>query len=287
MHEPGAETIGYKFAVIFPVEVVPQRPRQARRPEAHAGIRRLPRDLHSRRGEDCPWPCFPRSSRAVRLAGARRRAGARAAPAGEPARRRSRAAARNGEPRRRRAAPRDRGALPAAAAGAPMSSSRRRMGSTCRCRSALPDGGRRRRLRFEVDLSRGGNARELKGKTLTLTLVSDGAAKPPRTVPGTVRLASLSGLACDRQAHKLAAASQPCSRFNLCDSERITAMTIKVGDRLPDSTFMTMGPTAPPSRRRRPRCSAARRSRCSRCPAPTRPPATSSTWPASCRTTTS
>ena len=39
-------------------------------------------------------------------------------------------------------------------------------------------------LRFEVDLSRGDNARELKGKTLTLTLVSDaGATEATWTVP--------------------------------------------------------------------------------------------------------
>ena len=39
-------------------------------------------------------------------------------------------------------------------------------------------------LRFEVDLSRGGNARELKAKTLTLTLVSDaGATEATWTVP--------------------------------------------------------------------------------------------------------
>lgn len=39
-------------------------------------------------------------------------------------------------------------------------------------------------LRFEVDLSRGDNARELKGKTLTLTLVSDaGATEAMWTVP--------------------------------------------------------------------------------------------------------
>lgn len=39
-------------------------------------------------------------------------------------------------------------------------------------------------VRFEVDLARGGNARELKGKTLTLTLVSrDGATETTWTVP--------------------------------------------------------------------------------------------------------
>ena len=39
-------------------------------------------------------------------------------------------------------------------------------------------------VRFEVDLSRGGNARELKGKTLTLTLVSSaGATEATWTVP--------------------------------------------------------------------------------------------------------
>jgi DsbC/DsbD-like thiol-disulfide interchange protein len=39
-------------------------------------------------------------------------------------------------------------------------------------------------LRFEVDLSRGGNAQELRGKTLTLTLVSDaGATEASWSVP--------------------------------------------------------------------------------------------------------
>ena len=39
-------------------------------------------------------------------------------------------------------------------------------------------------VRFEVDLARGGNARELKGKTLTLTLVCDaGATEATWTVP--------------------------------------------------------------------------------------------------------
>ena len=39
-------------------------------------------------------------------------------------------------------------------------------------------------LRFEVDLSRGGNAHELRAKTLTLTLVSDaGATEATWSVP--------------------------------------------------------------------------------------------------------
>ena len=39
-------------------------------------------------------------------------------------------------------------------------------------------------VRFEVDLARAGNARELKGKTLKLTLVSDaGATETAWTVP--------------------------------------------------------------------------------------------------------
>ena len=47
----------------------------------------------------------------------------------------------------------------------------------------LPDGADGT-LRFEVDLSRGGNARELRAKTLTLTLVSDvGATEATWTVP--------------------------------------------------------------------------------------------------------
>ena len=46
------------------------------------------------------------------------------------------------------------------------------------------DGSRTDTQRFEVDLSRGDNARELKGKTLTLTLVSDaGATETTWTVP--------------------------------------------------------------------------------------------------------
>ena len=42
---------------------------------------------------------------------------------------------------------------------APISSSRRRTASTCRCRRAARCRARRHTLRFEVDLSRGGNAR--------------------------------------------------------------------------------------------------------------------------------
>jgi DsbC/DsbD-like thiol-disulfide interchange protein len=54
-------------------------------------------------------------------------------------------------------------------------------GLTCR-RSACPM--QPMKLRFEIDLSRGGNARELKAKTLTLTLVGEtGAAEATWTVP--------------------------------------------------------------------------------------------------------
>ena len=64
-----------------------------------------------------------------------------------------------------------------------MSSSRRRTASTCRCRSGCRTAPTAT-ARFEVDLSRGGNARELKGKTLTLTLVSDaGATEATWAVP--------------------------------------------------------------------------------------------------------
>ena len=108
----------------------------------------------------------------------------------EPPRRRPAAQARDGEPRGRRAAPDDRGALPARHDGAdlfieapdglyvPMA---KRLPDAARRAGGGPDGGL---ARFEVDLSRTGNAQELKGKTLTLTLVSDaGATETAWTVP--------------------------------------------------------------------------------------------------------
>ena len=150
------------------------RSRQARRPGAHRGIRHLPGNLHPGRGEILarafPPPARgqprPRSSAHWSACRARRPA---AAPS-DPELRRV-----DGKPRRQPPAPVHRACASRTATAAPTSSSKRRLGFTCRCRNVCRTAPTER-LRFEVDLSRGGNARDLKAKTLTLTLVSDGGA---------------------------------------------------------------------------------------------------------------
>ncbi len=66
MHEPGAETIGYKMRCHLPGRGGAEGRRQARRPRAHRGVRRLPRDLHPGRGEVVADAASRRSSRARR-----------------------------------------------------------------------------------------------------------------------------------------------------------------------------------------------------------------------------
>ena len=132
LHEPGAETIGYKNSVLFPVEVVPKDARQ-------------PVDLAlTLEFGVCREICIPAEAKfslalrpswhvgqsLTRGAGG---VGARAAPGCEPPRRRPAAEERDGHPRGRRAASHDCGALRRATARAPTSSSRPRMGSTCPC----------------------------------------------------------------------------------------------------------------------------------------------------------
>jgi DsbC/DsbD-like thiol-disulfide interchange protein len=92
MQEPGAETIGYKSAVILPRRGGAERSRQTRGPKAHGGIRRLP-DICIPAEAKLSLALLPLAARGRSLAGARRRHGAGAAPTGEPARQRSRAAA--------------------------------------------------------------------------------------------------------------------------------------------------------------------------------------------------
>ena len=148
--------------------------------EADAGVRHLPRDLHPGAGDG--QPSLPaEGARGQAAVGDPRRAGARAPPAGErrrddpelqAARRASTAPSRSSV----------RGSLSARRHGRRPLHRGARRDLSCRC----PSGSRMRptaRPRFEVDLSRGDNARDLKGKTLTLTLVSeDGASEAFRAV---------------------------------------------------------------------------------------------------------
>jgi peroxiredoxin len=62
-------------------------------------------------------------------------------------------------------------------------------------------------------------------------------------------------------------------------------MTIKVGDRLPDSTFMTMGPDGAPKPAKTAEVFGGKRVALFAVPGAYT--ATSSIWPASCKTTTS
>ena len=79
MQEPGAETIGYKSAVIFPVEVVPSDPSKPVGLKLTAGIRRLPGHLHSRRGEIVPHsPSLAARGRCLRRRSSPRWSGCRA-----------------------------------------------------------------------------------------------------------------------------------------------------------------------------------------------------------------
>ena len=51
MQEAGGEAIGYKGDVLFPVEVTPKDPGEPVSSQAGAGVRHLPRHLHSRDGQ--------------------------------------------------------------------------------------------------------------------------------------------------------------------------------------------------------------------------------------------
>jgi DsbC/DsbD-like thiol-disulfide interchange protein len=181
MQEPGAQTIGYSSAVIFPIEVIPA---DASKPvdlklTAEFGICReicVPAEakislaLSPRQLEGQPLPALVGALERVPRPQAGRRAG-------DPELRRVAASLDGNRPHLSidvRFPGGDRGAdvFVEAPAGLYVPLPKR-----------LPDGADGT-LRFEVDLSRGGNARELAAKTLTLTLVSDAGATEARwTVP--------------------------------------------------------------------------------------------------------
>ena len=181
MQEPGAETIGYTSAVVFPVEVVPREPAKPvdlvlklefgvcreicipaeaklslalppsqlvgdASPALLAALERVPRSPASRRPTD---PDIPHVSASLDGSSPRISIEAR---------------------------------VPLGGRGADLFVEAPE-GLYVPLPKRLPDGADGT-LRFEVDLSRGGNARELRAKTLTLTLVSDvGATEATWTVP--------------------------------------------------------------------------------------------------------
>lgn len=179
--EPGAESLGYKGAVIFPLEVVPK---DAAKPVGLELVVSL---------GICREICIPAEARlsltlppsllegkpvpAVAAALERVPKPAAKAAASAPRLERTKAILEGERPRlviEARFAPGSRGGdvFIEAPDGIYIPQPKR-----------LPEGSGDT-LRFEVDLSRGDNARELRGKTLTLTLVSDaGAAEATWTVP--------------------------------------------------------------------------------------------------------
>jgi DsbC/DsbD-like thiol-disulfide interchange protein len=181
MHEPGAETLGYKGAVIFPLEVVPK---DASKPVSldlvvHLGIcRDICIPAEARLSLVLP-PTLLQGKPAAAVAAALGRVPRPAAKAGAHAPRVERTqAVLDGErphlmiEARFPPGSRDGDVFIEAPDGLYVPQPRR-----------LSDGSGEVQ-RFEVDLSRGDNAREFKGKTLTLTLVSDaGATEAAWTVP--------------------------------------------------------------------------------------------------------
>jgi len=181
LQEPGAQTIGYSSAVIFPIEVIPA---DASKPvdlklTAEFGICReicVPAEakfslaLSPRQLEGQPLPALVGAlERVPRPQNGRR--------VGDPELQRVAASLDGNRPHLSidvRFPNGDRGAdvFVEAPAGLYVPLPKR-----------LPDGADGT-LRFEVDLSRGGNARDLQAKTLTLTLVSDaGATEATWAVP--------------------------------------------------------------------------------------------------------
>jgi DsbC/DsbD-like thiol-disulfide interchange protein len=181
MQEPGAETLGYKSAVIFPVEVMPSDPgkpvnlelkaefgvcRDICVPaEAKLSLTLLPAQLEGK-----PSPEIVAAMERVPRPPVSRRAA-------DPEVRRVTASLDGGAPRLAIEA-----RFPQGGRGADVFVEAPE-GLYVPLPKRLPDAADGT-LRFEVDLARGGNARELKGKTLTLTLVSDaGATEATWTVP--------------------------------------------------------------------------------------------------------
>jgi DsbC/DsbD-like thiol-disulfide interchange protein len=181
LQEPGAETIGYTSAVIFPVEVVPGDPskpvgleltlefgvcRDICIPaEAKLSLALLPSQL-----EGDPAPALVAALGRVPRPQASRRAT-------DPEMRRVTVDLDGGTPRLSIEA-----RFPQGGRGADVFVEAPE-GLYVPLPKRLPDA-TDGTLRYEVDLSRGGNARELKAKTLTLTLVGDaGAMEATWTVP--------------------------------------------------------------------------------------------------------
>ena len=181
MQEPGAETIGYKSAVIFPVEVVPS---DASKPVGLA--------LTAEFGV-CRDICIPAEAK-LSLALLPSQLEGDASPALVAAMERvprQQASRRASDPELRRVTASLDGSAPRLSIEARFPQGGRGgdvfveapKGLYVPLPKRLPDAADGT-LRFEIDLSRGGNARELKAKTLTLTLVGDaGATEATWTVP--------------------------------------------------------------------------------------------------------
>jgi DsbC/DsbD-like thiol-disulfide interchange protein len=172
MHEPGAETLGYKGAVIFPLEVVP---RDAGKPVSLDLVVSLGicRDIcipaEARLSLTLP-PTLLRGRPVPALAAALERVPKAAGKAGANAPRleRTKAVLDGQRPHltiEARFPPGSGGDVFIEAPDSIYIPQPKRLSD-----------GHGELQRFEVDLSRSDNARELSGKTLTLTLVSDGGA---------------------------------------------------------------------------------------------------------------
>jgi DsbC/DsbD-like thiol-disulfide interchange protein len=179
--EPAAETIGYKGVVLFPVDVVPQ---DARKPVAL----KLALSLGI-----CREICIPaEASLDLALAPSQRAGDTPPALAAALERvPRPQASRRAGDPKLERVTASLEGDRPHLAIEASFPQGGRGADVFVEALDGLyvPQpkrlaGGATGTLRFEVDLSRGDNARELRGKTLTLTLVDEaGATEVTWTVP--------------------------------------------------------------------------------------------------------
>jgi DsbC/DsbD-like thiol-disulfide interchange protein len=181
MQEPGAETIGYKSAVIFPVEVVPTDPSKP------VGLA-----LTAEFGV-CRDICIPAEAK-LSLALLPSQLEGDASPALVAAMERvprQQASRRPSDPELRRVTASLDGNAPRLSIEARFPQGGRGgdvfveapKGLYVPLPKRLPDAADGT-LRFEIDLSRGGNARELKAKTLTLTLVGEtGATEATWTVP--------------------------------------------------------------------------------------------------------
>ena len=189
LHEPGAETIGYKNSVLFPVEIVPKDPGQpvdlaltlefgvcreiCIPAEAKFSLALRPTGMSG-----SPLPAVLAALERVPRRGASRRAD-------DPQLKSATAILEGAAPRLTIAAHFARDSQSAdlfieAPDGLYVPLPKRLPNAAARAEADANDG----LVRFEVDLARGGNARELKGKTLTLTLVSDaGATEATWTVP--------------------------------------------------------------------------------------------------------